>query len=185
MSIQVPGKLIIKSVNGRSGSFCVGDLITDIGSFKVKDAILDQYAAGEYDGNFVISEISPSSYTWRGKVWVEVRAKLSAIYVDSEPETPDTELLSESVEPDPADEERTAPQWNENDVPSEPAQADTASASDSLFDSETKLLFDSGKPIKLDPTVDRGLFRTQRDALKAHGYRFDASTQTWELPAAR
>ncbi|MBK6744852.1 MAG: DUF3275 family protein [Hydrogenophilales bacterium] len=26
----------------RSGNFCVGELLTDIGSFKIKDAILDQ-----------------------------------------------------------------------------------------------------------------------------------------------
>lgn len=182
MSIQIQGTLSIKAVNGRSGSFCVGDLITDIGTFKVKDAILDQYSAGEYDGTFVIDEIYPSSYTWRGKVWVEVRAKLSAIHVDNQPEeTPDVEALPEAVEPDPADEATIpmpAPQ------PAAVEHQEAPDAEHSLFDTETQYLIEAGKPVKLDPTVDRGLFRAQRDALKGHGYRFDASKQMWELPAA-
>jgi hypothetical protein len=35
--------------------------------------------------------------------------------------------------------------------------------------------------IKLDPTVDRGLFREQRDRLKELGYRFDAKAQAWAV----
>lgn len=182
MSIQIQGTLSIKAVNGRSGSFCVGDLITDIGTFKVKDAILDQYPAGEYVGAFVVDEIYPSSYTWRGKVWVEVRAKLSAIHVDNQPEeTPDVEALPEAVEPDPADEAVT-PQPEPHSAVVEHQEAPDAEPS--LFDAETQDLISAGKPVKLDPTVDRGLFRAQRDALKGHGYRFDASKQMWELPAA-
>ncbi|MBK6742576.1 MAG: DUF3275 family protein [Hydrogenophilales bacterium] len=180
--ISIQGKLSIKEVSGKSGSFCVGDLITDIGSFKVKDAILDQYSAGEYEGSFVIDEIFPSSYTWRGKVWVEVRARLSAIHVDSEPDTPDTETLPETVEPDPADEvpaTRTEPTEAQTGGPDNSVPKSAAS----LFDDETQGLIAIGKPVKLDPTVDRGLFRSQRDALKGQGYRFDARTQLWTLTA--
>jgi hypothetical protein len=35
--------------------------------------------------------------------------------------------------------------------------------------------------IKLDPTVDRSLFREQRDHLKELGYRFDAKAQAWAV----
>lgn len=178
--IRIQGKLSIKQVNGRSGSFCVGDLITDIGTFKVKDAILDQYSAGDYEGAFVIDEIYPSSYSWRGKVWVEVRARLSAIHVESEPDTPDTETLSEAVEPDPADEIAVAvPRPEPSDTSMERGPTSTSASATSLFDDEAQACIDQGKPVKLDPTVDRGLFRAQRDALKALGYRFDASTQLW------
>ena len=179
--ISINGTLSIKAVNGSKGSFCVGELTTSVGTFKVKDAILDQYSPGDYDGSFVIEEIFPSSFTWRGKVWVEVRARLSAINVESEPETPDTETLPESVEPDPANENRpvqAAAQTPDSGVVQEAATAT------SLFDADTHGLIEAGKAIKLDPTVDRGLFRAQRDALKGHGYRFDASTQMWDLPAA-
>ncbi len=178
--IRIQGKLSIKQVSGRSGSFCVGDLITDIGTFKVKDAILDQYSAGDYEGAFVIDEIYPSSYTWRGKVWVEVRARLSAIHVESEPDTPDTETLSEAVEPDPADEVPMAmTRADAADTGAERVEAVTNVSTRAMFDDETQSSIDQVKPVKLDPTVDRGLFRAQRDALKALGYRFDASTQLW------
>lgn len=178
MSVQLHGTLSIKAVNGRTGSFCVGELATDIGSFKIKDAILDQYQPGDYEGNFIVDEIFPSSYTWRGKVWVEVRARLSAIHVDAEPEKPDTEALPESAEPDPADEHHP-------EVPSTlaPAQAAPAAKPDgALFDAEMQALIDAGQPVKLDPTVDRNHFREQRDALKALGYRFDSKGQLWVRP---
>jgi hypothetical protein len=180
--ISITGTLSIKAVNGSKGSFCVGDLSTSVGTFKVKDAILDQYSPGDYDGTFVIEEIFPSSYTWRGKVWVEVRARLSAIHVESEPETPDTETLPESVEPDPANEKRPVQETAVTPDPGALPPAPTTATS--LFDAETHGLIEAGKAVKLDPTVDRGLFRAQRDALKGHGYRFDASTQMWDLPAA-
>jgi hypothetical protein len=35
--------------------------------------------------------------------------------------------------------------------------------------------------IALDPTVDREVFRRQRDRLKAVGYRFDSKAQRWYL----
>lgn len=183
MSISIQGTLSIKAVNGRSGSFCVGDLMTDIGTFKVKDAILDQYAAGDYVGTFVIDEICPSSYTWRGKVWVEVRAKLSSILVDSEPESTDAEALPESVEPDPADEVAASAQADTSGSSATPVQTGAGVGVSTLFDKDVLDLIETGSPVKLDPTVDRGLFRAQRDALKGHGYRFDASAQMWELRA--
>lgn len=178
MSVQLHGTLNIKAVNGRSGSFCVGELMTDIGSFKIKDAILDQYQPGDYEGNFIVDEIFPSSYTWRGKVWVEVRARLSAIHVDAEPVTPDTEALPESAEPDPADEQ------HHPEASSAPSSESTPAAKPdgALFDAEMQAMIDAGQPVKLDPTVDRNHFREQRDALKALGYRFDSKGQLWVRP---
>ena len=77
MTTVLHGVLTIKSITRSKGSFSVGALATGIGTFKVKDALIDQYEPGRYTGNFVISEIYPTSYTWRGKVWVEVRARLA------------------------------------------------------------------------------------------------------------
>jgi hypothetical protein len=180
MSVQLHGTLSIKAVSGRSGNFCVGELLTDIGSFKIKDAILDQYQPGDYEGSFIVDEIFPSSYTWRGKVWVEVRARLSAIHVDEEPEKPDTETLPESAEPDPADE----PHPDVSAASPTPEPAPAAKSEGGLFDAEMQALIDAGQPVKLDPTVDRNLFREQRDALKSLGYRFDSKGQMWVTPQA-
>jgi hypothetical protein len=41
------------------------------------------------------------------------------------------------------------------------------------------VLWPIGRVVKLDPTIDRGLFRQQKDYLKNNGYRFSATEQNW------
>ena len=41
--LQVNGTLIVKKIHGAKGAFSVGDLVTEVGTFKIKDALLDQY----------------------------------------------------------------------------------------------------------------------------------------------
>ena len=43
------------------------------------------------------------------------------------------------------------------------------------------VLWPIGRVVKLDPTIDRGLFRQQKDYLKSNGYRFMALEQNWVL----
>jgi hypothetical protein len=45
MSIRINGTLVIKEIKGANGKFCVGDLTTPIGEFKVKESILDQFSS--------------------------------------------------------------------------------------------------------------------------------------------
>ncbi|HHM5294170.1 TPA: DUF3275 family protein, partial [Pseudomonas aeruginosa] len=52
--ITIPGQLAIKTIHGRNGDFNVGRLATSIGEFVVKNAELDQYREGKYDGDFAI-----------------------------------------------------------------------------------------------------------------------------------
>jgi hypothetical protein len=61
--ITLPGQLAIKTIHGRNGDFNVGRLATSIGEFVIKNAELDQYREGKYEGDFVITEIRPSTYT--------------------------------------------------------------------------------------------------------------------------
>ncbi len=61
--ITIPGQLAIKTIHGRNGDFNVGRLATSIGEFVVKNAELDQYREGKYDGDFVIVEIRPPRTT--------------------------------------------------------------------------------------------------------------------------
>ena len=72
MPISLPGKLRIKRINGSNGSFCVGDLETEIGEFRVKDAVLDQFDEGVYTGQFWIQQIFPWSYSSYGRMVIEV-----------------------------------------------------------------------------------------------------------------
>lgn len=187
--LHLNGTLSIKRIHGAKGAFSVGDLVTEVGTFKVKDALLDQFEEGRYQGVFTISSIYLSSYIWRGKAMTDIRANLVDIQLDEAMEsTPDAVPLPE--EPDPIEEEVTRPQAlpaaEATVVVVNPAghQVDVDPALEAmvkLFGAELGLKAWKGEEVKLDPTVDRGLFREQRDRLKELGYRFDAKTQSWAM----
>ena len=84
MSISLPGTLRIKRINGSHGPFCVGDLETEIGEFRVKDAVLDQFDEGTYAGQFWIAQIFPWSYTAYGRMVIEIRAKLADLQIEGQ-----------------------------------------------------------------------------------------------------
>jgi hypothetical protein len=48
--LQVNGTLTVKKIHGAKGAFSVGDLVTEVGTFKIKDALLDQFEEGRYQG---------------------------------------------------------------------------------------------------------------------------------------
>jgi hypothetical protein len=201
MPISISGKLRIKRINGSNGPFCVGDLETEIGEFRVKDAVLDQFDEGIYDGQFWIQQIYPWSYTTSGRTVIEIRAKLADLQIKGHQRigTP----TQEPGEPDPAKEAPGVPP----PMPPEPklaqeAQArDESSASHQISGAEAIVAGDSDDPdfalfgpelygcvkgeqaVKLDPAIDRIQFRMQRDRLKALGYSFQTHSQSWHLNA--
>lgn len=199
--------LRVKTIHqGRYGNFCVADLSTDIGEFKVKDPLLDQFEDGEYTGTVWISEIRLSQYMAWGKAVTEIRAVLHDLSLDGVSELkPD----NGPSEPDPAEEvPPPAP------MASKPAQApptssafthgieavkerlkgigkkatqpapviETPRSDDAqlaqLF-GELWLLICDKQPVKFDPTVDRLILRQQTAAVRELGYKFMATDQTW------
>jgi hypothetical protein len=191
MTTVLHGVLTIKSIPSSKGSFSVGDLATGIGTFKVKDALIDQYEPGRYTGNFVISEIYPTSYTWRGKVWVEVRARLAEIILDAADVESEEALAATPVptsDPDPIEESTLTPpaapiDASSTTVPASGQDGEAVGDPDlELFGVDVLALVQAGSPVKLDPTVDRAVFRQQRDRLKALGFSFHAQSQTWLKP---
>lgn len=188
MSITIPGVLNVKSIQGRNGTFSVGDLRTEIGEFRIKDTLLDEFEPGQYTGRFVISQIFPQSYSWQGRVSIEVRAKLQEILLDNA--DVGSEPVVEPPEPDPLDEEAGSPSPRQSRhsrkkaVPAAPLATDASpqpgtDSNTSLFDPEVQALVDAGDMVKLDPAVDRNLFRRQRDQLKALGFTFNPASQSW------
>lgn len=110
--IQIPGTLTIKTISGRHGDFNVAKLTTSIGEFSIKDAILDQYQAGRYEGNFVVEQIKPSYYsTAGGTLIVEIRAYLSSMCLDGYDDVVEPD---ESLVQDPVEEEAVIPSLPEN-----------------------------------------------------------------------
>ncbi len=195
MSVRVRGTINIQRKAGRKGDFNIGDLSTEIGAFEVKDALIEQFEPGKYAGEFIIQWIEPDSFSWRGRVFVKNRATLAEILVDEEdvgappPSTP--------PEPDPIDSTagrhqaarpaavpdpvlatgHTTPADAQGQQPD--AGTGAQDVDEALFGGEIHQQVLEGAAIKLDPTVDRELFRRQRDRLKVLGFAFDAKSQTW------
>jgi hypothetical protein len=184
--IAMKGTLVVRWINGRNGAFAVGDLHTSIGEFSVKDALLDQFDAGEYSGMFWVSQIASRPYEYRGRITVETRASIADLQIDDERDAPPD--APGASEPDPADEPKAAPPTpapvpTPKPVPATPESVPQPAGLDgedeALFGAEMYMLVTNGLTVKLDPTVDRMRFRTQKERLKVLGYSFDAKTQSW------
>ncbi|MEE9493028.1 MAG: DUF3275 family protein [Gammaproteobacteria bacterium] len=174
--IKVTGNLTVRTINGRNGEFSVGRLITELGEFSVKDTLLDQYEEGSYEGEFGIGRIFPSHYLAGSRLVVEIRAVIEAVALAGidygvEPETPE-------VEHDPIHDKTETP------VPV-PVETEAKEAAELVTRDDDiaelfGILWPIGEKVVLDPTVDRALFRRQRDYLKDNGYSFQPIGQSWE-----
>lgn len=204
--ITLPGQLAIKTIHGRNGDFNVGRLSTSIGEFVIKNAELDQYAEGKYDGDFVIAEIRPSTYNTGGRMVIEIRALLGGMTLSNiDSLSKDEAHRISPQEVDPIDEEAAAPQ--PAPTPAAPITVATPTVADPLIDTapfgapppalpvsntptdkDDATLFSGlwplGTIVKLDATVDRRMLRQQRDRLDALGYKFEPLSQDWHLVAA-
>ena len=182
--VAVKGTLIVKRIAGRNGEFADGDLHTPIGDFRVKDALLDQFDEGEYQGIFWVSQIYAKSYEYRGRITIETRASIADLQIDVESDAP--QESHSASEPDPIDEAPPAPPPTAAEIPEEfigAASTDTVDADTdadrTLFGADLVELIQAGRDVKLDPTINRLLFRQQKERLKALRYAFDAKTQSW------
>ncbi|WP_416139228.1 DUF3275 family protein [Halomonas sp. HK25] len=185
--IKIPGRLTVRTIHGRNGPFNVGRLAASIGEFVIKDPQLDQFSEGVFEGEFLLLEIRPASYFAGGRLVVEVRAKVGEMLL-----TEDGMLVTQhgprfdSAEVDPLEEEAApappvppAPPAPGPHAPDAYIAGHEANPDAELFG----LLWPLGQSVKLDPTVDRALFRRQVSRLKELGYRFQAPTQTWQAAA--
>ena len=200
--ITIPGQLAIRTIHGRNGDFNVGRLATSIGEFVVKNAELDQYDEGKYEGDFIITEIRPSTYNAAGRMVIEVRAHLGGMTLSNiDALSGDEAHRLGPHEVDPIDEETpvSAPEAKA------PARAKKRDARDPLIDTTPfgaepppaiaeatadadaalfGTLWPLGEIVKLDATVDRRVLREQRDRLTALGYTFAPLTQDWHQAAS-
>lgn len=200
MTISFKGTMLVKKIRqGRNGPFCVADLLTEVGEFKAKDPLLDQFDEGEYRGTFWVSEFYLYQYVAFGRAVTEMRVRLQDLQVDAKRDLQHDQ--AESSEPDPADEPPVPTLQRRNAAQAaKPAAnklktAGSGSASKkkpttsltaedhALFGDEIFALLQAReRTIKLDPTIgDRIRFRNQAARMGTLGYAFRAQTQTWHL----
>lgn len=192
--IIVPGKLTLRTIRGRNGPFTVGRLTTHLGVFEVKDAELEQYPEGKYDGEFVIRYIYPKAYPTGGGMRFEIRASLDGMTLSGIDKLSRDEARGfASQDVDPLDEELgTQPLATPTAAPDpEPATVqavDTTApaatvAAPSTPDSDDAALFGLlwplGESVKLDSTIDRRTLRLQIARLGVLGYALDFKSQQW------
>ncbi|HBN8507711.1 DUF3275 family protein [Pseudomonas aeruginosa] len=200
----VPGQLTLRTINGRNGRFNVGRLVTAIGEFAVKDAELEQYPEGKYDGEFYIRFIYPKAYPTAGGMRFEIRANLDGMTLSGLDRLSKDEARSFATqEVDPLDEDVAQP----SATPAVKPAADPVQASaDPLIDTTPfgvdapsatvaasggpdsddaalfGLLWPLGDSVKLDSTIDRRTLRAQIARLGELGYALDFKSQQWNRP---
>lgn len=180
--VVISGSLTIREINGRNGPFKVGKLNTQLGEFAIKDALLDQYNPGMYEGNFGIGRIYPSYYVAGGRIVVEVRASLENMALSGIDDVLPDEVAF--VEPDPADSEVIEADAHPVDSDLVEAKESPEAEVDPDADPDVELfgsLMPLGGSVKLDPTVKRKVLRAQCDRLKELGYQFNPAKQVWFL----
>jgi hypothetical protein len=199
--IKVPGQLALRTIRGRNGPFTVGRLTTHLGVFEVKDAELEQYPEGKYDGEFLIRYIYPRAYPTGGGMRFEIRASLDGMILSGTDELSKDEARSFAVQDvDPLDEELGTPAVA---PATRPDPAPTPASSDPMIDTTPfgvdapvakvvaaggpdsddaalfGLLWPLGDSVKLDSTIDRRTLRAQIARLGVLGYALDIKEQQW------
>jgi hypothetical protein len=185
------GTLTVRTRTGRNGAFNVGKLSTDVGTFVVKEAMLDELDPGTYTGQFVVSKIYATSYCYEERSVTEIRVSLESMNLDEIGE------LSEPVEHevtdiDPLEEERLAKavkvlevqetEEADNDASLIAEEVDEVNEEDDPDKVLFGMLYPLGATVKLDPSNHAGI-RKQAPRLKALGYRYNPKTQTWHKAA--
>jgi len=172
--------------------------------FEVKDAELEQYPEGKYDGEFVIRYIYPKAYPTGGGMRFEIRANLDGMTLSGIDKLSRDEARGfASLDVDPLDGELgTQPVATPAATP-QPAPAPVQASTDPLVDTTPfgvdtpsanvdasgapnsddaalfGLLWPLGESVKLDSTIDRRTLRTQIARLGALGYALDFKSQQW------
>lgn len=201
-SIIVPGQLTLRTIHGRNGPFNVGRLVTPVGKFAVKDAALEQYPEGKYDGEFVIRYIDAKAYPTCDGMRFEIRASLDGMELSGIDKLSKAEASAFATqEIDPLDEELAAHPVTPAATP-EPEPAPIRASTDPLIDTRPfgvdapaatvasgspdsddvalfGLLWPLGESVKLDSTIDRRTLRLQIARLGALGYALDFKSQQW------
>jgi len=211
LPIIVSGQLALRTIHGRNGKFNVGKLDCQLGKFTIKDAELEQYPEGKYQGEFVLRYIFLKSYPISdGSMRSEMRANLDGMtlfgidklsrdearsFATQEVDPLDEELGTQpaATPAKPANASKPAPVQASADplVDTTPFGVDAPTPAAAAAPGSTEggdatlfgLLWPLGDSVKLDSTIDRRALRAQIARLGELGYALDFKTQEWSRQA--
>lgn len=195
--IILEGTITNKIITGSNGDFSVGSFNTEIGQFKIKSQLLDQFEEGDYQVRVSVTKLSLNTYVVRrsGITITEIVADIDAIDVidadikqivdegieqdasvddvsdNVEQEADDKEVPKESVKPEKDKSVKIKKTETSTTVDSD----DESLAAAELFG----LLWPIGESVKLDTTLPRAIFIKQKEYLYDRGFSFDLKTQIW------
>ena len=180
----VRATLAVRVIYGVKGEFRIGTLTSPIGTFVLKNQILEQLNEGIYEGVFEIDNIHLVDYDVPGKKIIEQRASLIDMAIDGE----EAGIVA-ADEPDPDDEPATADKPAPSKKPqivkppiTEPAVSSIAELTPGqreVLGNEVVAQIEADGEVKLDPSVGRPLLRTQTQIMRQFGYSFNARERVW------
>jgi hypothetical protein len=197
--ILLDGTITNKIINGVNGDFSVGTFQTDIGKFKIRSALLDQFEEGEYSVRVAVNKFDLNSYFSKrnGIIITEIEAHIDTLEliegdikpVQQESIEPDASIDNESskpeaikVEPDSGKSVKPTPGkivLSNKKKPKSKVDKNKEAQSDN---GELKKLFGHlwplGDSIKQDLTTPRTIIIQQVAHLRKN-YDFDTKTQIW------
>jgi len=205
--ISLPGELVVSTKNGKFGNFNVAKLITSIGEFTLKDKMLEQIDAGNYQGVFVLKSIKSSAYTYGNRTIIECCAYVEDMqltdYANFEnPILSDHEDKEEAnhnckkiqqhkeiIEPEPQinsvsqfnsePQINSVPQFNNELQINSIPQFNSVEVESNSDQELFGCLWPLGHEVKLDSSVERMTLRAQKERLIQLNYSFDFKSQTW------
>lgn len=202
MSIILEGEITNKLITGTNGEFSAGNFVTDIGKFKIRFTLLDQFDEGKYQARVVCNKIDLNSYMARRSGIVITEMELSIDHLEildaevktitEDPIEPDASVSDDEVKvtkaaiiptrqgvqaiPLPTGKQESLKQANSETTKQAPTENTTSD------DVSPEILFGHlwplGKKVELDTTTPRPQFIKQKKHLSDHGYVFDSMTQT-------
>ena len=196
--IILEGTITNKIITGTNGDFSVGSFNTEIGQFKIKSQLLDQFEEGDYQVRVSVTKLSLNTYVVRrsGITITEIVADIDAIdVIDADIK----QIVDEGIEQDASvddvsdkveqkADDKEVPKKSvkpENDKAVKIKKAETSTSVDSDNDESLAaaelfgLLWPIGESVKLDTTLPRAIFIKQKEYLYDRGFAFDLKTQIW------
>ena len=197
--IILEGQISNQVIKGANGNFSVGNFDTEIGKFKIKSQLLDQFEEGDYQVRVSVTKLGLNTYVVNrtGITITEIIASINAIDVieadikpvTAEPTEPDASIDEQADKTARIEKVMDKPTSNKSSQTVEKGKTDPSnkkvqSSSNVKFEELDPpelfgFLWPLGNTVKLDTSLTRPQIIRQKEYLYSQGYSFELKTQIW------